>query len=61
MDPVLVPVTAAAEALSISKTRVFGLIASGELESVRVGKSRLISAESVRAYGLKLLADARAS
>lgn len=46
----------AAEVLSIGRTRVFALMASGDLPSVKVGKSRRITAESLEQYVARLAA-----
>lgn len=40
----------AAEQLNIGRTTVYGLIAAGELECVRIGRSRRIPAEALTAY-----------
>jgi len=39
-----------AELLGICRSRVFGLINAGELASVKIGKSRRVPDEAVRAY-----------
>ena len=39
-----------AELLGIARSRVFGLISTGELASVKIGKSRRVPDEAVRAY-----------
>ena len=44
-----------AELLSLGRTKIFSLLKSGELISVRVGHSRLISADSLEAYADKIL------
>jgi excisionase family DNA binding protein len=40
----------AARLLSISRTKVYELMASGQLESVRIGRSRRIPAEELRRF-----------
>lgn len=40
----------AAERLDIGRTTVYGLIDSGELESVKIGRSRRIPADALIAY-----------
>jgi excisionase family DNA binding protein len=40
----------AARLLSISRTKVYELMASGELASVRIGRSRRIPAEELRRF-----------
>ena len=50
-DPRLVySVEAAAEALSISRTRMFRLIKVGTIRSIRVGRLRRIPVESLNEY-----------
>jgi excisionase family DNA binding protein len=43
-------VEAAASALSISRTRMFSLIKSGAIKTIRVGRLRRIPAESLNDY-----------
>lgn len=45
---------AAAAALGIGKTKVFELISSGQLETVRIGRSRRIPADALEAYVARL-------
>jgi excisionase family DNA binding protein len=47
-EPVVVTVTAAAAMLSIGRTRVYELIASGDLASVKLGASRRVTIKSIR-------------
>jgi excisionase family DNA binding protein len=46
----LLTVEEAAGLLSIGRTRVFGLIRTGELASVRVGSSRRVTPEALAQY-----------
>jgi excisionase family DNA binding protein len=50
----LLTVSDVAEALSISRTRVFALFRAGELSSVKVGRRRLVTTASVEAYVARL-------
>ena len=43
--------------LSIGRTRLFKFIASGEIESVRIGTSRRIPVSAVEKFIEKLIAD----
>ncbi|WP_432941104.1 helix-turn-helix domain-containing protein [Kribbella sp. CA-253562] len=43
-----------AKALRIGRTRVFDLIAKGEIKSVLIGRSRRVSVEALRQYAKKL-------
>jgi excisionase family DNA binding protein len=40
----------AAEQLDVGRTTVYGLITSGELDSVKIGRSRRIPADALVAY-----------
>jgi excisionase family DNA binding protein len=55
-DVELLTPTEAARRLSLGRTRLYQLIGSGEIASVRVGKLRRIPARAVRAYVDGLLA-----
>ena len=50
----LLTVTEVQEILSIGRTRVFALIASGELRSVMIGSSRRIASQAVDEFIRKL-------
>jgi excisionase family DNA binding protein len=55
MDRVLVPWWPdAARALSVGRTTVYELIATGELESVKIGAKRLVPQDAIDAYVTKL-------
>ena len=43
-----------AERLDVSRTTVYALLASGELESVRIGRSRRIPVQAVEGYVARL-------
>lgn len=45
----------AAEAVGIGRSLLCELIASGELQSVKIGRRRIIPVESLRAYIAKLV------
>lgn len=40
----------AAEALAVSRSRLYELLAAGEIDSVQIGRSRRIPAEALAAY-----------
>jgi excisionase family DNA binding protein len=44
----------AAEALAVGRTRIYAALASGELRSVRVGRSRRIPADALHEYAESL-------
>jgi len=50
MDPILLRPAAAARHLSISRTALYGLLARGEIASVKCGASRLIPTEELRRW-----------
>lgn len=54
METLLVSITDAAKALSLGRTSIYELIRTGELESRKMGRRRLITAASLR-----LLVEAR--
>lgn len=54
---VLLSVEAAAEMLSVSRTRVYALIKAGEIVSVRVGRLRRVPASALTEFTARLLAD----
>jgi excisionase family DNA binding protein len=43
--------------LSIGRTQGFELLRSGEIQSVKIGRRRLVPAESLRSYLKRLVAD----
>jgi excisionase family DNA binding protein len=59
LDLLKVPEVAAR--LSVSKSTVWRLVYSGELESVKRGRSRRITPEAVTAYKDELIAQSRAA
>jgi excisionase family DNA binding protein len=50
MEPLLLTVEEAAKVMSLGRTRIYDLIASHELESLKVGKSRRIVAKSIERF-----------
>ncbi len=54
MEKLLLSAEDVAEALTISRTRVYEILAAGELFSVRLGKVRRIPRESLEEYIEKL-------
>ena len=53
--PLVFSVETAAELLSLSRTRMFALIKSGSIKSVRIGRLRRIPAESLNDYVTQLV------
>lgn len=54
MDQQLVPIMDAAKALGVGRTTLYGMLADGTLESVRLGHRRLVVAESIKGLVQKL-------
>lgn len=50
MDKLLLRPEEAAAALGIARTKVWALLASGEIESLKVGRRRLIPANAVSTF-----------
>ena len=57
----LLTVEVAAERLSISRTRMYALIKSGEVASVRVGRLRRVPVAALDAFTARLLTDQHAA
>ncbi|MFG1817036.1 helix-turn-helix domain-containing protein [Kribbella sp. NPDC049174] len=51
---IFMTVEEAAAALRIGRTRMFDLIAKGEVSSVLIGRSRRVSVDALRKYAEKL-------
>ena len=49
-EPLLYTIPEAATALRISRTKLYELLDSGDVESVHIGRSRKIPAEALRIY-----------
>lgn len=56
-ERVLLTVKEAAERLGVGRTTAYALVASGELESVRIGNLRRIHVDAVHAYAARLVAN----
>ena len=48
-EPLLYSIPDAAKALSLGRSKLYELITEGRLETVNIGRRRLVRAESVRA------------
>jgi excisionase family DNA binding protein len=57
-DPLLLTVPQVAKALSLSRSTVYDLIASGDLAAVKIGGARRIPAAAVQALVDRLVAAA---
>jgi excisionase family DNA binding protein len=52
LQPMLCSITDAAKALGLGRSKLYELIAEGRLETVTIGRRRLVRVESVRALAL---------
>lgn len=50
IEPLLLTANEAAQALSIGRSKVYELIMSGELESVRIGGCRRVPVDALRQF-----------
>lgn len=50
IEPLLLRVDEAADALALSRTKVYELMATGELESVKLGRSRRVPLDALQAF-----------
>jgi excisionase family DNA binding protein len=48
MEPILVSVNGAAEALNLGRTSIYALINEGRLDTVKLGRRTLIRVDSIR-------------
>lgn len=60
MEPLLFTPEQAAGSMGTGRTTIYALMASGELESIKIGRSRRIPREAVEAYVERLRGEARA-
>lgn len=49
MEPLTVTVEGAKRALGVGRTTIYSMIASQQLQTIKIGRRRLIKAESIRA------------
>ena len=49
MERLLYPIPDAAKALGLGRSKIYELLADGQLESISIGRRRLVKAESIRA------------
>ena len=49
-EPLVYTIYEAASALRISRTKIYELLDSGEIESIHIGRGRKIPADALRAY-----------
>ena len=61
MERLLLTAEEVAEALQVGRTRVYALLASGEITSVKIGHLRRIPVAAVHDYAARLVDEAAAS
>lgn len=61
LNPLAIPPKAAFDALSIGVTKGYELIASGDLETFKVGRATRVTTESIRAYMQRQLEQRQAA
>jgi excisionase family DNA binding protein len=49
MEPITVSITNASKSLGLGKTSIYELINEGKLATVKIGRRRLVKADSIRA------------
>ena len=57
MERVLLTAEEAAESLKVGRCKVYDLIRTGELESIKIGRLRRIPVSSVRSFAMRLLEE----
>ncbi len=57
MERLLLTAEEVAEALHIGRTRVYELLAAGEITSVKIGHLRRIPVDAVREYAVRLVEE----
>lgn len=61
MEPLNYTVEGGAQALRIGRSKMFELIASGEIESITIGRRRLIPADALHTFLARLRAGSTAA
>ena len=54
MTPLLISISDACKALGIGRSKVYELVGEGSLETVTIGRRRLVRTESIKAFADKL-------
>ncbi len=52
MDTILIGIPDAAKALGLGRSKIYELISEGRLESVTIGRRRLVRVDSVRSLAM---------
>ncbi len=48
MDPLTITINDARKAIGVGRTTIYSLIANGQIETVKIGRRRLVRVESIR-------------
>ncbi|GAY11376.1 helix-turn-helix domain-containing protein [Pseudonocardia sp. N23] len=59
MERLLLTAEEAAELLNIGRCKVYDLMRTGELESIKIGRLRRIPVDNIRRFADKLIEEAR--
>ncbi len=59
MERLLLTAEEAAELLNVGRCKVYDLMRTGELESIKIGRLRRIPVDNIRRFADKLIEDAR--
>ena len=52
MDTLLCSIPDAAKALGVGRSKLYGLITEGRIETITIGRRRLVRTDSMRAFAL---------
>lgn len=55
MDPLLLPIPDGCEVIGVGRSKMYELIAEGQIETVTIGSRRLIPATALEAYAARLI------
>ena len=59
MEKLLLAIPEAAQVLGVGRSRLYELMADGDVESVHIGRRRLVPADALEAYARKLRDEQR--
>jgi excisionase family DNA binding protein len=50
MDVLSAPINEAAKSIGVGRSTIYKLIAEGQLQTIKIGRRRLVKTESIRAF-----------
>lgn len=50
MDILSAPINEAARSIGVSRSTIYNLIAKGQLETIKIGRRRLVKTDSIRTF-----------